>query len=145
MPSQPSPAAAVPVQAVPVQAVPWTLIVLAASTIAAVGMGIRQTMGLFLKPMPMELGIGREDFALAIALAKLVWGLAAPVTGAIADKAGAGRVVVFGATSTALGLIGMWASTSRLHLLVSGVFLGLGVAGAGINALFDIYPPHREE
>ena len=69
---------------------PWTLIVLAAATVAAVGMGVRQTMGLFLKPMTMELGIGREDFALAIAIANLVWGFAAPVTGAVSDKYGAG-------------------------------------------------------
>ena len=114
---------------------PWTLIVLAAATVAAVGMGVRQTMGLFLKPMTMELGIGREDFALAIAIANLVWGFAAPVTGAVSDKYGAGRVVVFGALCTALGLLLMWSATDRLGLVASGVFLGLGVAGAGINAL----------
>ena len=114
---------------------PWTMIVLAAATVAAVGMGVRQTMGLFLKPMTMELGIGREDFALAIAIANLVWGFAAPVTGAVSDKYGAGRVVVFGALCTALGLLLMWSATDRLGLVASGVFLGLGVAGAGINAL----------
>lgn len=114
---------------------PWGMIVLSAAAVAAVGMGIRQTMGLFLKPMTMELGIGREDFALAIAIANLVWGFAAPFTGAIADKYGAGRVVVFGAICTAVGLVLMWAATDRAHLVFSGVFLGLGVAGAGINAL----------
>jgi predicted MFS family arabinose efflux permease len=119
----------------PRQVLPWTTIVLAAATVAAVGMGIRQTMGLFLKPMTMELGIGREDFAIAIAIANLVWGFAAPFTGGIADKFGAGRVVVFGALCTAIGLLLMWAANDRAHLIASGVFLGLGVAGAGINAL----------
>lgn len=113
----------------------WTLIVLSAAAVAGVGMGIRQTMGLFLKPMTMDLGIGREDFAIAIAIANLVWGFAAPVTGGIADKFGAGRVVVFGALCTAVGLVLMWAATDRMHLIFSGMFLGLGVAGAGINAL----------
>jgi predicted MFS family arabinose efflux permease len=111
------------------------MIVLAAATVAAVGMGIRQTMGLFLKPMTMDLNIGREDFALAVAIANIVWGIAAPFTGAIADKYGAGRVVVFGATCTALGLLAMWAAADRAQLLLSGVLMGLGVAGAGINAL----------
>ena len=115
--------------------VPWMMIVLAAASVAAIGMGVRQTMGLFLKPMTMELGIGREDFALAIAIANLVWGFAAPFTGGVADRKGAGRVVLFGATATALGLVAMWASTSRLHLILSGVLLGLGIAGAGVNAL----------
>ena len=119
----------------PRPALPWTTIVLAAATVAAVGMGIRQTMGLFLKPMTMELGIGREDFAIAIAIANLVWGFAAPFTGGIADKFGAGRVVVFGALCTSIGLLLMWAANDRAHLIASGVFLGLGVAGAGINAL----------
>ena len=117
------------------RAVSWTTIVIAASTVAAIGMGVRQTMGLFLKPMTMELGIGREDFAIAIAIANLVWGFAAPFTGAISDKYGAGRVVVFGALCTAIGLLVMWDANDRAQLILSGVFLGLGVAGAGINAL----------
>ena len=128
-------------------AVPWPMIVLAAATVAGIGMGLRQTMGLFLKPMTMELGLGREDFALAIAIANLTWGVAAPVTGAVSDKYGAGRVVVFGALSTSLGLIAMALATSRMQLIVSGVLLGLGVAGAGVNALVGAVsraaPPER--
>jgi len=115
--------------------VSWRLIVLSAAVVAGLGMGIRQTMGLFLKPMTMELSIGREDFALSIAIANIVWGIAAPFTGAVADKYGAGRVVIFGALNTALGLIVMWHAASLPELLLAGVLLGLGVAGAGINAL----------
>ncbi len=128
-PPQPAPPQSVP------PAIAWTTIVLAAATVAAIGMGVRQTMGLFLKPMTMELGIGREDFALSIAVANLVWGFAAPFTGGVADKFGAGRVVLFGASCTSLGLVAMWAATSRTGLLLAGVLLGLGVAGAGVNAL----------
>lgn len=119
----------------PAKAISWMGIVIAAATVAAIGMGVRQTMGLFLKPMTMELGIGREDFAIAIAIANLVWGVAAPFTGGVADKFGAGRVVIFGALSTAIGLLLMWGAQDRAHLIASGIFLGLGVAGAGINAL----------
>lgn len=125
----------VPASPSPAKTISWPMIVIAASTVAAIGMGVRQTMGLFLKPMTMELGIGREDFAIAIAIANLVWGCAAPFTGGIADKYGAGRVVVFGALCTAIGLLLMWGANDRAHLIASGVFLGLGVAGAGINAL----------
>jgi predicted MFS family arabinose efflux permease len=119
----------------PAGGVHWTMIVLAAASVAAIGMGVRQTMGLFLKPMTMDLGIGREDFALAVAIANLTWGIAAPFTGAVSDTYGAGRVVLFGAVCTAVGLVLMWAAQDRMHLLASGLFLGLGVAGAGINAL----------
>jgi predicted MFS family arabinose efflux permease len=111
------------------------LIVLAGATIAAIGMGLRQVMGLYLKPVTEVLGIGREAFGLAIAIANIVWGLAAPFVGAVSDKYGTGRVVIFGALCTAGGLGVMYAATSDLHLFVSGVLMGFGVAGAGVNAM----------
>ena len=98
-------------------------------------MGLRQVMGLYLRPVTAELGIGREAFGLAIAIANIVWGIAAPFAGAISDKYGTGRIVVFGALTTATGLYLTQAASSELHLFVAGIFLGLGVAGAGINAL----------
>ena len=114
---------------------PLWAVVLAAAVIAGIGMGLRQVMGLYLKPITEHLGIGREAFSLAIAVANLVWGFAAPFTGAIADKFGAGRMVLIGATCTAIGLLVMDWATSDIHLLISGLFLGFGVAGAGVNAM----------
>ena len=113
----------------------WWTIVLAAAAIAAIGMGLRQVMGLYMKPITMELGIGRQGFSLAIAIANLVWGLAAPFVGAISDRYGAGRVGVMGGVMTALGLYATYAAQSEAGLLLAGVFLGLGVAGAGVNAM----------
>jgi predicted MFS family arabinose efflux permease len=114
---------------------PVWLIVLACATIAAIGMGLRQVMGLYLRPVTEVLGVGREAFGLAIAIANIVWGLAAPFVGAVSDKHGTGRVVIFGALCTAGGLGVMYAATSDLHLFVSGVLMGFGVAGAGVNAM----------
>jgi len=113
---------------------PLWMIVLSAAAVAGIGMGLRQVMGLYLKPVTAELGIGREAFALAIAIANLVWGIAAPFAGAISDKYGTGRVVLFGAINTALGILTMYLATSDVHLFISGVLLGFGVAGAGVNA-----------
>jgi predicted MFS family arabinose efflux permease len=113
----------------------WWTIVLAAAAIAAIGMGLRQVMGLYMKPITMELAIGRQGFSLAIAIANLVWGLAAPFVGAISDRYGAGRVGVMGGVMTALGLYATYAAQSEAGLLLAGVFLGLGVAGAGVNAM----------
>jgi predicted MFS family arabinose efflux permease len=98
-------------------------------------MGLRQVMGLYLKPMTLDLGIGREPFSNAMALANLMWGIASIVTGAVADKFGAGRVIVACATSTVLGLLAMQNATTPLALSISGILLGLGVAGTGISAL----------
>ncbi len=114
---------------------PWWLVVVAAASIAGIGMGLRQVMGLYMKPVTMELGIGREQFSLAIAIANITWGLAAPVFGAISDRYGAGRVAVLGAVSTAIGLYLTYLAKTDMQLYVAGMFLGLGVAGAGVGAM----------
>ncbi|MGH6815664.1 MAG: MFS transporter [Hyphomicrobiaceae bacterium] len=114
---------------------PLGIMILSGAIVAGIGIGLRQVMGLYMKPVTEVLGVGREVFGLAIALANIVWGLAAPVIGAVSDKYGAGRVVVFGALSTAAGILTMWAATTDLHLMISGILLGFGIAGAGLNAM----------
>lgn len=119
----------------PINRLPLWAIVLSCAIIAGIGMGLRQVMGLYLKPITAELGIGREAFGLAIALANITWGIAAPFSGAVSDAYGTGRVVVFGALATAAGLLVMYGATSDVHLFISGLLLGFGVAGAGVNAM----------
>jgi predicted MFS family arabinose efflux permease len=77
----------------------WLL--LGASLILAISLGVRHGFGLFLAPMSAEFGWGRETFAFAIALQNLVWGLVQPFTGAAADRFGVARTVLIG-----LGLSG---------------------------------------
>ena len=114
---------------------PLWLVVISAASVAAIGMGLRQVMGLYLVPVSGELGLGRESFALAIAIANIVWGVAAPFTGAVSDKYGTGLVVAFGGVMTAIGLVLMYFAQSDIDLFLSGIFMGLGVAGAGVNAV----------
>jgi len=123
------------------------LVTAAAAAIVGLSMGLRQVMGLFLPPMTQELGLGREAFALAMAVANLVWGLGSPVAGAISDKYGAGRVIVAGTLATMAGLYLMQAATSEPMLLISGVLLGFGISGTGITSLVGVVgrnaPPER--
>lgn len=114
---------------------PTWAIILSAGVIVAMAMGLRQVMGLYLKPMTTELDIGREPFSNAMAIANLVWGVGAVLAGAIADKYGAGRVIVGSALSTSVGLYLMYAAQSPMELYVSGVLLGIGVCGTGVTAL----------
>ena len=88
----------------------WWIVVLAAASIAAIAMGLRQVMGLYLKPISMDLGLGRQAFSLAIAVANIVWGFAAPFVGAISDRYGTGRVAVMGGVTTAIGLYATYAA-----------------------------------
>ena len=111
------------------------VIVLSAATVTALGMGLRPGVGRYVVPVSDYLGVGRTAFGLAIAVANIVWGLAAPVTGAMADKVGSGRVVVVGGLSTLAGILLLHQATSEVHLLAAGVLLGIGVAGSGVNAM----------
>jgi len=65
---------------------PLWLVILAAGTIVGLAMGLRQVMGLYLKPLTTELGIGREPFSNAMAIANLTWGVLTIVAGAVADR-----------------------------------------------------------
>jgi MFS family permease len=114
---------------------PLWVVVLSAGIIVGVAMGLRQVMGLYLPPVTKALGIGVEPFSTAMAVANLIWGIGAVFAGMIADRYGAGRVVVTGTLSTMAGLCVMFAARSPFDLMVSGVLLGIGVSGTGITAL----------
>lgn len=114
---------------------PLWLIVIAAGTIVGVAMGLRQVAGLYLAPMTQDLGIGREPFSNAMALANLIWGIGAVFAGMVADRYGAGRVVVTGALATMVGNYLMYSAQSGTDLLWAGLFLGIGVSGTGITSL----------
>lgn len=126
---------------------PLWLVVLAAAAVAAISMGLRQVVGLYMVPVTEGIGVGRSAFGLAIAVANIVWGLTAPVAGAVADKYGTGRIVLFGAATTVIGLLLLYAATSEVQLILSGVLLGLGVAGSGTGAMVGAVgrraPPER--
>jgi predicted MFS family arabinose efflux permease len=116
------------------------LIVLgAAGLILMLALGTRQGFGLFLQPMCSALGWGRETFSAAIALQNLVWGLAQPFTGMIADRYGAARVTAVGGLLYAVGLVMMANSTTGPALDVSaGLLIGLGLSGASFGVVLGV-------
>ncbi len=104
---------------------PW-IVIACAAFIVTLAMGVRQSFGLFLPQMSVDIGISRSDFGLAMALQNLLFGLVQPFVGALADKHGAGRVVVAGALLYALGLIGAAFATDAIGLHISfGIFIGM--------------------
>jgi len=117
---------------------PVWLIVVAAGLVLAINMGLRQSFGLFLNPISLDLGLGREAFGLSMALLNLVWGLTAPVAGGLADKYGAGRVLTAGALCYAAGVLLMANASGEPSLLSAGVLIGLGVSGTGFTAVLGV-------
>lgn len=114
------------------------IIILSGGLILALIMGIRQSLGLYLTPISLELGIGRETFALAMGLQNLLWGLGAPLTGMIADKYGAGRVAAIGGLCYALGLLLLIMEGQGEQLLSGGTLIGLGLSGTGFSVILGV-------
>src|SRR5512132_1565469 len=79
------------------------LVLLAAAGTYALTMGTRQTMGLFLSPLNTSTGLGLGSISLAFAFGQLFWGVTQPFAGAMADKIGAGRVLLAGTVLVAIG------------------------------------------
>jgi predicted MFS family arabinose efflux permease len=98
--------------------------------------GIRSNFGLFLQPMSLDLGWGREVFALAMAIQNLLWGISQPFVGAIADKWGTARTVVGGGLLYALGVYLMSTTASPPELYFSGgVLIGFALSGTSFGVI----------
>lgn len=111
------------------------LVLLAAAGTFALTMGTRQTMALFLSPLNTATGLGLANISLAFAFGQLCWGVTQPFAGAIADRVGAGRVLLAGVLLVALGtFLTPWMSSTAGLVLAIGVLSagGAGMAGPAV-------------
>jgi predicted MFS family arabinose efflux permease len=109
-------------------------VVICGGIILLLSFGIRSSFGIFLQPLSTDLGWSREVFAFSIALQNLLWGIAQPFAGMIADKYGSGRVIVGGALLYAAGTVIMGYATTPLAAHISaGLLVGVGIAGCGFS------------
>lgn len=108
--------------------------------IAMIGFGPRSALGFFLTPLSASHGWGREVFALSVALQTLLYGIAQPFSGAIADRFGTVRVIIGGALLYAAGMFMMaHASTPGMLYLSSGVLIGFGLSGCSFNLVISSF------
>ncbi len=125
-----------------------TVILTCGAIVLCLSFGARAGMGLYLQPLSLEYGWGRELFSFAMALQNLIWGLLGPFAGGLADRYGAGRVVALAGLVYVLGLIGMAVVDTPLLMYVnSGFLIGLGLAGTSFAIVFAVIgrvtPPER--
>jgi len=107
------------------------------SLILLISLGVRHAFGLFLQPVSMDQGWGRETFAFAIALQNLVWGVSQPFTGMLSDRFGAKPVVAIGAVLYGAGLWTMSVVGGEgIFILGAGVLIGLGLSGTTFPVIF---------
>jgi predicted MFS family arabinose efflux permease len=119
----------------PVRMALW-LVLLAAAGTFALTMGTRQTMGLFLGPLNTATGLGVGSISLAFAFGQLWWGLTQPFAGAVADRIGAGRVLLLGCVLVALGtFITPYMTTTAGLIFAIGILAAGGAGMAGPSVL----------
>jgi MFS family permease len=107
--------------------------------IMTISFGIRAGFGLFLQPMSLEYGWGREVFSIAIALQNLMWGALGAVAGGFADRYGPGRVVAIGAVCYILGLVGLaYIDVPWLLHLNSALLLGGALGGTSFGIILAV-------
>lgn len=122
---------------------------MAGAMIAMIAVGMRHSFGLFLDPVTQGLpSIDREAFGFAVALQNLMWGLAQPFAGMVADRFGTARVVFVGGAFYAAGLFIASLSSTAFGLTIGlGVLVGMGLSATTyavvLGAVGRNFPPER--
>jgi len=124
------------------------VVLICGGIILTLSLGTRHSFGLYLQPMTLDLGWSRQTFAIALAIQNLVYGLATPFAGMVADRFGAAKALVGGTLLYALGMGCMANSTSGLEFSLSaGLLVGTGLSCSGFATVFGVigraFPPER--
>lgn len=108
-----------------------------AALMMTLAMGMRQNLGLFQAPASKELGIAIGDFAFAVSMQQVAWGLTQPLAGYLADRFGTRWVSVVGSL---LFVAGIWLTATAQGatdiLIGAGLLIGtaLSCTTSGITA-----------
>jgi predicted MFS family arabinose efflux permease len=124
------------------------LLLVLSGVIISICMGLRQSLGLFMRPMTLDAGVSAATFGFAIALQNIVWGLSQPFVGALADRHGPRPILVTTAILYSAGMLLMVFSPTTLGLDVAGFLLGIGTAGTAFGVLMGVVaratPPEKQ-
>lgn len=124
------------------------VVLICGGIILTLSLGTRHSFGLYLQPMTLDLGWNRQTFAIALAIQNLVYGLATPFAGMIADKFGAAKALIGGTLLYALGMVLMAHSTTGWEFTLSaGLLVGTGLSCSGFATVFGVigraFPPEK--
>jgi len=107
---------------------PTRLILVGAAVLLSLGMGLRQSLGLFLTPVTRDLALTAASFTLAIAVQNIVWGISQAPIGALADRFGLRVTMLAGAVIYVVGLAVMASAGGAAGLIVSGALIGVALS-----------------
>lgn len=108
---------------------PTLPILIGASIMLTLSMGLRQSLGLFMQPLTQDIRISVSDFTLALAVQNLAWGFLQPLAGALTVRYGFRAVMVLGSLLYVAGLALMAGANGLLSVMIGGgVLIGMSLA-----------------
>ena len=110
--------------------------VICGAAILTIGVGARQSFGIFQKPIATDLKVGRELWSFANALAMLLMGALSPFVGNLADRFGTARTVAGGGALYVAGMFTIAFAHEGVMLTLGNIACGVGMAAAGFGPIF---------
>ena len=126
-----------------------TSIMVAGGLVLALSFGVRSVLGGVIEPLSNDLFGGRlEIFSISLAIQNLVWGLAQPFFGMLADKYGDRRAMWLGFAFYVIGMgISIIGTTPFAQHMGAGVLVGMGISGTAFGTVLAVVgraaPPEK--
>lgn len=115
------------------------VIMASGAIVLALAFGVRSVFGGMVEPLSTEFGWPREIFSTSLAIQNLVWGLAQPVFGVIADKLGDRKALWLGFGCYLLGMVlTLVGTTPMAQHLGAGVLVGAGISGTAFGLVLSV-------
>ena len=104
-------------------------ILIGASLMLTLSMGLRQSLGIFLQPLTRDIGISVSQFTLAIAVQNLAWGVLQPFAGALTVRYGFRVIMMAGALFYVVGMALLAGAQGLLGVFIGGgILIGMSLA-----------------
>ena len=116
--------------------------------VLTIGLGVRQSFGIFLKPVSAELHVGRELFSFSTAISMLLMGAVAPFAGRLCDRFGSAITIAGGSTVYVAGMVVTALMHDGLLLIVGNILVGVGLSAASFGPVLGVVlrtaPPAKQ-
>jgi len=106
--------------------------------VLTIGLGVRQSFGIFLKPVSAELHVGRELFSFGTALSMLLMGFFAPFSGRLCDRFGSAITIAGGGVVYVAGMVVTALMHGPVMLILGNVLVGVGLSAATFGPVLGV-------
>ncbi|MCK1335337.1 MFS transporter [Bradyrhizobium sp. 38] len=108
---------------------PTLPILIGASIMLTLSMGLRQSLGIFMQPLTHDIHLSISDFTLALAVQNLAWGFLQPPIGALTVRYGFRPIMIAGSFMYIAGLVLMATANGLVSIMIgAGVLIGTSLA-----------------